>query len=118
MSGRVFPSSINEQVLNDKAIGDEMYTDFVTKRLLPSSEMSIWAPVKKANLQTFKKSIKPQAVILDGNSYELIDMERIIGYFELSTAPPSFFDIGGNPNDGGQNKSELVHSICKTVSEA
>ena len=136
LSERVFPSSINEQVLNVKAIGDEMYTDFVTKRLLPSSEMSIWAPVKKANLQTFKKSIKPQAVILDGNSYELethcdffakcavlsqnqeIDMERIIGYFELSTAPPSFFDIGGNPNDGGQNKSELVHSICKTVPEA
>ena len=42
-------------------------------------------------------------------------MQNIISTYELSTIPRSFFNIAGEPNDGGENKSQMVHVICDGI---
>ena len=39
-------------------------------------------------------------------------MQNIIITYELSTIPQSFFNVAGEPSDGGENNSRLVHLIC------
>ena len=37
--------------------------------------------------------------------------------YELSTIPRSFFNVAGEPNDDGENKSQMIHVICGGIFE-
>ena len=68
VTGRVFPDAARD-VLAVYNKGFELFHKFTEERLQISSEVSIWAPLKKVNLMTFKKCDKPQPQVIEGKIY-------------------------------------------------
>ena len=99
--------------------------------MLQNSTVSIFAPVKKTNTPVFKRSGIKKKARIENKVYQLqsrvnffaqcavvsntrdIDMNEIIGKFELSSIASSFMQLDGELNNGGDGKSELVEIICK-----
>ena len=95
----------------------------------PDSTVSIFAPLKKASIKSFKsanksKSIKVKSKIVDLKENcnlfsrcaviqekRRIDMRELIGIYELTVVPPSLFKHDGTLLDGFQGKSKLVEKL-------
>ena len=54
VTGRVFPDAVRD-VLSVYQKGSQLFNQFFEERLHPSSKVSIWAPLKKANLTVVEK---------------------------------------------------------------
>ena len=115
-----------------EAIGKHLYNEFVSERMKPTSNVNIFAPLKKSTMKTFKSSYKSQMMKVNDKVVELkencnlfarcaviqgkrnyIDMKQLIGNYELTVTPPSLFRHDGTLHDGYQGKSKLVHTILE-----
>ena len=56
VSKAVLPDAVANHLLNHQTIGPDLYNEFILKRMQGS--LSIWAPMKKRGLKTFKTQIK------------------------------------------------------------
>ena len=136
ITGMVFPTSSYKAVLSIVPDGKKLDELFLKERVLQNSTVSIFAPVKKTNTPVFKRSGIKKKARIENKVYQLqshvnffaqcavvsntrdIDMNEIIGKFELSSIASSFMQLDGELNNGGDGKSELVDIICKSVVNA
>ena len=86
-----------------------MYKDFIEVRMRPNNTVSIFAPLKKSSIKTFKSANKSKSIKVNSKMVDLkencnlfshcaviqakrrIDMKELIGIYELTVVPPSLF---------------------------
>ena len=114
VSKAVLPVTTADDLLNHKEIGLEMYKDFIINRI--NGPISLWSPMKKRNLKTFKvqvKSIKSKSggkiiqlkeeknlvsrFLITARKRPELELERCIGDYEFSVVPKSLFTEDGVP---------------------
>ena len=128
VSGRVFPENINMNILNVENIGTESLNTFEKERLSRNSKEDIYYPLKKINLKLFRTAnivkIKHQDNVVELSQHcnlfakcavicksRDIDLKEIVGNFELTSFPRSFFKSNGEQHDGGEGNGQLVKEI-------
>ena len=124
VSKAVLPS---QEILQHKQIGSKHYQEFVDERIV--GDKSIWLPLKRLNLPTFKsfkKSIQKKVgdkviqlkeektllsrFLITARKRPELDLESCIGNFEFSVVPKSLFSSDGVPLSC-LDKSKLLHHI-------
>ena len=111
ITGMVFPTSSYKAVLSIVPDGKKLDELFLKERVLQNSTVSIFAPVKKTNTSVFKRSGIKKKARIENKVYQLqsrvnffaqcavvsntrdIDMNEIIGKFELSSIASSFMQL-------------------------
>ena len=119
--------------MNVEKDGLKFYKEFINERLQENSVVDIFALLTKVKSLTFKTCATAIRVKVNDKVQELseavdlfakcsivsstrdIDMPNIVGEYELSSIARSFMKADGEFNHGGEDKSELVHSICSHV---
>ena len=122
----VQPKEIYNDVMSVPNRRKQIYEQFCKERLQSTSTIGIWEPVKRLNLKLFtwgneKKKQKIDQKIEDyKESYDMfarcalaascsdIDMENIVGEYELSIVPRSLMSSNAMLYHGGDGKSALV----------
>ena len=101
---------VTVDTLNNHEIGKEMYQEFVEESIKGST--SVWATLKKRKLKTFQtqsKVVKCKVQIKEERSLvtrflimsrrrDEIDLQDIIGNYELSVVPQALFLQDGKPH--------------------
>ena len=108
ISKAILTSDILDNVLEHEEIGKTLYTDFIEQRL--RGEKSVWEPMQKCNLETFKsmnkivktkvqekvvelqeeKSLISRYLIVSRKSLDL-DIQFRVGNSEFSVVPKALF---------------------------
>ena len=127
----MFTNDTCDDILRVEIIGKQLYNEFVSERMQPTSTINIFAPLKKSPMKTFKSSNKSQIIKINDKVVELkencnlfarcaviqgtrdIDMKQLVGNYELTVTPPSLFRHDGTLYDGFQGKSKLVGKILE-----
>ena len=110
----VMPDQVKDAVLTRDQVGQELFSKFVKERIV-ERELSIWSPMKKVNLQTWKTAKSPKksntaadvAALKDDRalfarflvvvlSRPEIDLKESISEFESATFPRALFSSDGN----------------------
>lgn len=127
LSKAILPSTSSMEILNHKVIGEQCYQTFMKERFHGS--ISIWSPMKKRKLKSFKetgkiinqkvgekivqlkeeKSLLSRFLITARKRPEL-DLEHCLGNFEFSVVPKSLFTNDGEPLTS-TDKSVILHLI-------
>ena len=100
--------------MQHERIGQKLYQSFIDKRIIGSK--SVWLPLKKCKLPTFKNQGKKITKIVEKKLVQLkeertllsrflktarkrpeIDIEESIGNYEFSVVPKSMFTDDGEP---------------------
>lgn len=118
----VMPEEINLDLCAQRTEGDKLFRTFVTKRIQEGSE-NLWSPMKKRELQTWKKATKKTKIIVNKKILELkedrclfarlmmvcqrpeINLQEAIGTYEFSLMPRSLFAADG----------EMLHCLTKST---
>ena len=127
VSKAVLPPLVSKELLRHEKIGYELYHDFISNRL--NGELSIWLPMKKCNLKTFKMLKKTSKLKIGDRIIELkeeknlmtrflvtarkrpeLELELCIGNYEFSVIPKSLFTVGGHPLPC-TDKAKLMHHV-------
>lgn len=127
LSRAVLPSTAAQELLTQNKIGTKAYQTFITERL--HGDTSVWAPMKKVNLETFKchnKSMKTKVgekivqlkeeknmmsrFLIAARKRPELELEMSIGNYEFSVVPKSLFSVDGKPLPC-TDKSKLMHHI-------
>ena len=127
VSKRVLPVEESKEFLNHAEIGEKLYQKFVKERI--QGDSSVWDPMKRNNLKTFKdnsKSIKTKVgekmieikeeknlmsrFLIAARKRPEMELEMCIGEYEFSVVPRSLFTPDGLPHTCN-NKSQLIHLI-------
>lgn len=111
--------------------GQKRFEEFVHNRLLPTSTLSVWDPMKKLKLKTFsnwmektkvrvgdkvvklreERELLGRFLIIQGSRPELVPkLEETIGDYEMSVVPRSLVTVDGSlyiPTD----KASLMHAV-------
>ena len=114
VSKAVLPIQSANEVLAHGNIGTQLYTDFVIERFHGS--LSVWAPLKKCKLKSFKVTKKVLKTKVGEKVVQLkeekslltrfmttarkrpeLDLEHCFGNFEFSVVPKSLFTNDGQP---------------------
>ena len=114
VSKAVLPQSIANDVLNHSTIGENLYKAFIGDRI--NGATSIWAPMKKCRLGSFKiqvKSIRSKVgekmvqlkeeknlmsrFFITARKRPELDLEHYIGNYEFSVVPRALFYSVGLP---------------------
>ena len=103
--GKVFPQEVSQQIVDCKKNGDKIYNAMIKEQLQHDSTVGINAPVKKLQLNCFKKNLRKTPVKLKDRIVQLegdanicrkiaiisksteIDCNRIISNHELTIKP-------------------------------
>ncbi|XP_057308922.1 uncharacterized protein LOC130647177 [Hydractinia symbiolongicarpus] len=123
----------NSQILQHADIGSKCYEEFVTERI--KGTKSIWVPLKKVKIVTFKdleKSIKKRVgdkviqlkeektlvsrFLITARKRPELDLEHCIGNFEFSVVPKALFSADGIPL-ACLDKSKLIHGMEELASK-
>ena len=131
VSSMVIPDNILSDILDRDDKGQASYMEYVTNRLLDSSEVSIWDTMKKIKLKTCstwmaktvvkvgEKIIKLREerqllaqflIIHQARPQLLLNLPETIGQYEMAVKPRSLFVSDGSllvPKD----KSSFMHAI-------
>ena len=127
VSKAVLPEDASSELLRHETIGEGLYHNFITERL--KGIQSIWSPLKKRNLPTFKIQAKKLKVKVDGKLVQLkeerillsrflitarkrpeLDLEECLGNYEFSVVPKSLFTQDGQPLMC-TDKAKILHKI-------
>ena len=130
VSKAVLPS---QKLLQHIQIGSKHYQEFIDEHL--TGEKSLWQPLKRVNLPTFKSFKKSVRKIVGEKVIQLkeeetllsrflitarkrpeLDIESCIGNFEFAVLPKALFSSDGVPLPC-IDKSELLHHIGDLVKE-
>ena len=71
ITGQVFTDHISSDILQVEQIGKQLYNDFVEERMQPNNSVSIFAPLRKCPIKTFKSSNKSQTMKINDKVVEL-----------------------------------------------
>lgn len=136
VSNQVVSSSAMVDILERDSKGDAAYHEFVTSRLLTSSKGSLWDPIKKLQLKMFgsnpektkdkrgqkvtelsrDRALLTRFLLVMEVRPDLVNMQEVIGEYELSAYPRSLFTSDGLiyiPTD----KSELMAATERLLRE-
>ena len=127
LSKAVLPAETASDILCHEDIGKEMYRSFVDDRI--KGEVSIWSPMKKRNLKTFRtqgKTIKTKIgekvvqlkeertllsrFLITARKRPELDLEESIGNYEFAVVPKSIFTPDGQPLHS-TDKAKVLHEI-------
>ena len=119
----VTPEEIKLDLCAQRTEGAKLFRTFVTKRIQEGRE-NLWSPMKKRELQTWKKATKKTKIIVNKKILELkedqclfarlmmvcqsrpeITLEEAIGTYEFSLVPRSLFAADG----------EMLHCLTKST---
>ena len=119
----VMPEEIKLDLCAQRTEGDKLFRTFVTKRIQEGSE-NLWSPMKKRNLQTWKKATKKTKIVVNKKILELkedrclfarlmmvcqsrpeVNLQEAIGTYEFSLIPRSLFAADG----------EMLHCLTKST---
>ena len=133
VSKAVLPVEIATKLLQHERIGEELYQSFINERLIGSE--SVWSPLKKCKLPTFKNQGKKVTMTVEKKLVQLkeertllsrflitarkrpeIDLEESIGNYEFTVVPHSMFTDDGQPLLS-TDKAKLLHEIESLVTE-
>lgn len=134
VSNAVLSESASNEILCHEKIGADIYNEFINERL--HGEMSVWDPVQRRNLKTFKSELtKKVKSTVDGKVVQLkeeksllsrflitsrkrpeIDLEFCIGNFEFTVVPKALFSSDGEPFPCS-DKSKILHQIEQNLKE-
>lgn len=111
----VYSTKAAEEFLRHKELGSKLYQNFVTDRV--QGDQSIWEPMKKSNLKTFKSLNKKVKIEVGEKIYEMkeerntmsrsliaarkrpeMEIEQCIGEYKFSVVPRSLFSYDGQPH--------------------
>ena len=109
----VMPDEVLHDIINCDKLGLERYSEFVRERIV-TSEVSIWSPMQKLKLKTWKSTKKNVQHNLENKVIELkedrslfarllivarsrpeINLQEAIGRYEFSSLPRSMFAVDG-----------------------
>ena len=131
VSSALVPSDAKNDILNFAEKGQARFQDFINERLLSTSTISVWDPMKKLKLKTFsnwmekikvrtgdkviklreERELFGRFLIIQGSRPELVPkLEDAIGEYEMSVVPRSLCAVDGSlyiPTD----KACLMHVI-------
>ena len=129
----ILPEPANNEIVSHFEIGQELYSKFHKKRIC--GEVSIWSPLKKRNIGSFKSIAKRLTTKLEGKVIymredktllrrllivsqrrEEIDLSSLVSKFEFSAFPRSMFTYDGKLMLC-TNKSVLIHGIEAIIRE-
>ena len=107
----VMPEPVKDAVLTRDQVGQEHFSNFVKERIV-ERKLSVWSPMKKVNLQTWKttratkesETASSVAALKDDRARFLvvvlsrpeIDLKECISEFELATFPRALFNSDGD----------------------
>ena len=138
VSSALVPSDAKNDILNFAEKGQARFQDFINERLLSTSTISVWDPMKKLKLKTFsnwmekikvrtgdkviklreERELFGRFLIIQGSRPELVPkLEDAIGEYEMSVVPRSLCAIDGSlyiPTD----KASLMHVIEAAKTES
>lgn len=131
VSSALVPHDAKDDILHFAEKGQKRFQDFIHERLLSTSTVSVWDPMKKLKLKTFsnwaekikvrtgdkviklreERELFGRFLIIQGSRPELVPkLEDAIGEFEMSVVPRSLCAVDGSlyiPTD----KASLMHVI-------
>ena len=106
----VMPEEIKLDLCAQRTEGDKLFRTFVKNRIQEGKE-NLWSPMKKRELQTWKKATKKTKIVVNKKILELkedrclfarlmmvcqsrpeINLQEAIGTYEFSLMPRSLFD--------------------------
>lgn len=127
ISKAVLPTAFAKEVLDHESIGQRSYESFVKTRFHGS--LSVWDPMKKTNLKSFKannKKIKKKVgekviqlreektlltrFLIAARKRPELDLEESFGNYEFTVVPKSLFSSDGQPLTC-TDKSSILHHI-------
>ena len=127
VSKAVLPETVANDLLHHQRIGFDLYNEFISDRIQGS--LSIWSPMKKYGLKTFKTQMKAVKSKVAGKLFEMkeeknlmarfllaarkrpeLELEQCIGEYEFSVVPRSLFSADGQPLPC-IDKAKLMHHI-------
>ena len=119
----VMPQKVKEDMCQQSAIGSQMLSRFVNERIT-TDRISVWHPVKKRKLNTWKSAAKTIRVKANDKVIELkedrslfarmslvaksrpgINIKEAVGEFEFNVVPKSMFAADGS----------ILHCSCKSA---
>ena len=127
----VLPEDVTNDICQQSVLGQALFDDFVQDRI-KSNNTSLWAPLKKYQLKTWKTCGKKVKLKVDEKVLELkedrslfarmsvvsksrkdINLEEIIGKYELSVVPRSLFTADGQllPSQGKSKLMSILESL-------
>ena len=77
------PDAYVSQILNIDDTGQKLYEDFVAQRLV--GDVSIWAPIKKANHKMYMSGNKTQTIKLHNKTIDLRETKNLYGRLMVLT---------------------------------
>jgi len=131
VSSALVQDDAKNDILHYQEKGEKRLQEFIQDRLLSSSELSVWDPMKKLKLKTFlnwmekskirvgdkviklreERQLLGRFLIIQGSRPELVPkLEKTIGEYEMSVVPRSLCAVDGSlyiPAD----KASMVHAI-------
>ena len=127
VSKAVLPEECATELLDHDVIGEEIYQGFIKTRL--QGDISIWSPIKKRKLKTFKTQLKVVKKKVNGRVIQLkeeksvlsrflitsrkrpeLGLEYCLGNFEFTVVPRALFSSNGEPHPC-LDKAKLLHHI-------
>ena len=127
ISKAVLPPLFATEVINHTSIGHASYQDFISNRF--HGNISIWYPMQKRNLKSFKANNKMIKKNVDNKVVQLreeknlltrflitarkrreLNLEEALGNFEFSVVPKALFFNDGQPLNC-TDKSSILHHI-------
>ena len=129
----VLPEPADNEIVSHLEIGQELYSKFLKERIC--GEVSIWSPLEKRNIGSFKSIAKRLTTKLEGKVIDMredktllrrlfivsqrreeIDLSSLVIKFEFSAVPRSIFTCDGKLMLC-TNKSVLIHEIEAIIRE-
>jgi len=111
----VMPAVVQDDILDRDKIGQELFDKFVEARITSGNNLSVWSPMKKANLKTWKSARPPKRKSSAGVATALkddralfarflvvvlsrpdLDVKESICKFELAEYPRALFTYDGH----------------------
>lgn len=127
VSKAILPEEVADELLRHGKVGEELYCSFVTERL--KGNISVWSPMKKRNLKTFRNQAKVTKSKIGDKVIQLkeertllsrfllcarkrpeLDLEESIGSYEFSVVPKSMFTQDGQPLLTS-DKAKVLHEV-------
>lgn len=131
VSSALVKDDAKDDILHFAEKGQKRFQEFIDDRLLPTSTLSVWDPMKKLKVKTFlnlmekakirvgdkviklreERELLGRFLIVQGTRPELVPkLEETIGQYEMSVVPRSICAVDGSlyiPAD----KSSMMHAI-------
>ena len=92
VSKAVLPSTSANELLDHKNIGLSMYQNFISERI--NGLTSVWSPMKKRNLKTFKTQVKTFKYKVGKKLIQLKEEKSLMSRFLITARKSKIFYLG------------------------